>query len=73
MNEDSPVSDSTQSNDPKAKFLEALEKKKSKSGATQEIRVDLDQRSEKASRAQMHRRCSAENLAAVSQESRTKD
>jgi len=34
MNEDSPVSDSTQSNDPKAKFLEALEKKKSKSGAT---------------------------------------
>ncbi|MBM3720254.1 MAG: hypothetical protein FJW51_06480 [Actinobacteria bacterium] len=34
MNEDSPVSDSTQSNDPKAKFLEALEKKKSKGGAT---------------------------------------
>lgn len=34
MNEDSTVSDSTQSNDPKAKFLEALEKKKSKGGAT---------------------------------------
>ncbi|MBM3720178.1 MAG: hypothetical protein FJW51_06070 [Actinobacteria bacterium] len=34
MNEDSQVSDSTQSNDPKAKFLEALEKKKSKGGAT---------------------------------------
>jgi len=34
MNEDSPVSDSTQSNDPKAKFLAALEKKKSKGGAT---------------------------------------
>ncbi|MFM7463517.1 MAG: DUF5302 family protein [Actinomycetota bacterium] len=28
------MSDSTQSNDPKAKFLEALEKKKSKGGAT---------------------------------------
>ncbi|MFM8843125.1 MAG: DUF5302 family protein [Actinomycetota bacterium] len=34
MNEDSPVSDSTQANDPKAKFLEALAKKKSKGGST---------------------------------------
>ena len=34
MNEDSSARDASKSNDPKAKFLEALEKKKSKGGAT---------------------------------------
>lgn len=34
MNEDSSARDASKPNDPKAKFLEALEKKKSKGGAT---------------------------------------
>lgn len=34
MNEDASARDASKPNDPKAKFLEALEKKKSKGGAT---------------------------------------
>ena len=34
MNENSSARDASKPNDPKAKFLEALEKKKSKGGAT---------------------------------------
>ena len=73
MNEDSSARDSSKPNDPKAKFLEALEKKKSKGGATPGTSGGSGTKIGKANKVQMRRRCSVGNLVEVNPRFRTKD